>query len=176
MLQSIITSVTLAFFASVASLPLHLFWPVIFTLGLICAHTRIRTSIHLMMLTRISIPHRHMLTYRCRGTHTPHPPWCQGHSVNIYWIFDGFTAYIITASHPPPHPPPPPVFLLLLMSPAGLSLFYHGVINHPTGSSSASSSQQFSSLKQKPFAPVIYTYKYRFLLICIYRYSYKSHG
>lgn len=78
-----------------------------------------------------------MNTHRCALRSLP--PWSQGHSVNIYWSFDGFTA-IITASLPSPH-------LLLLLSlllivpSVGLSLLCHGVIKHATGSRSASNFQ-----------------------------------
>lgn len=53
-----------------------------------------------------------------------------------------------------------PLFLLLLMSSAGLSFFYHCVINHATGSSSASNFQQFCNLKPKPVVFLIFMRNY----------------
>lgn len=126
-------------------------WPVIFPPPPCHVHAHQASHIHPRNDPCVySNAHGRMLSYKYahvsthRGALLCLPPWSQGHSVNIYWSFDGFTATVITASLPSCFPPfHLLLFLLLLESSAGLSLLYHGVINHAIGSGTASNFQHW---------------------------------
>lgn len=88
--------------------------------------------------SRSSNPQRHMLTYGCTQK-APSSPFHR----DLKDTQSTFTGALMALR---PMLLLPPfllllLFLLLLMSSAGLSLLYHGVINHATGSCSASNFQ-----------------------------------